>query len=208
MPVAHLTLPECLRGCQEFTEMPAKKPFKVYLAAPFFNPAQTKLCFDLEATMEDAGLVVFSPRKIFVCPPDADDATRESTFKGNVEHIKKADCVVAVLDYLLPPEQSLRVIHSRMPEVGPREGCTQRANVLSGPIRVPDAGTVFEIGLAYQMKKPVVGFYKGDAKVVNLMLAKACRRIVVGIEEFESWTANKRGGRPDLKAKTFEGKII
>ena len=66
---------------------------KIYLAAGWFNPKQaeelTKLeeIFDNRASFFDLA----SPRRIFVCPPDAPKSVQDETFSGNLHHIETAD---------------------------------------------------------------------------------------------------------------------
>jgi nucleoside 2-deoxyribosyltransferase len=42
---------------------------------------------------------LFSPRRIFVCPPDATQAVQQEVFDGNMEHIRKADFVLVNTTY-------------------------------------------------------------------------------------------------------------
>lgn len=67
----------------------------VYLASGFFNPKQLSQVERLENLLSSFSWInLKSPRKIFVCPPDADLATQEATFKGNMSHIESADFIV------------------------------------------------------------------------------------------------------------------
>ena len=66
---------------------------KIYLASGWFNPVQaeelTKLenIFDARAKYFDLA----SPRRIFVCPPNAPKEVQDETFSGNLHHIETAD---------------------------------------------------------------------------------------------------------------------
>jgi len=65
---------------------------KVYLAAGWFNPVQAEELDRLEAICDDREWIdLSSPRRIFVCPPDAPKETQDATFMGNLEHIASSD---------------------------------------------------------------------------------------------------------------------
>lgn len=68
---------------------------KVYLASGWFTPEASKDVDILEGVLDSLGFDVFSPRREFICPPDAPQSVQESTFSGNIEHIIDADFVVA-----------------------------------------------------------------------------------------------------------------
>jgi hypothetical protein len=66
---------------------------KVYLASGWFNPVQEEELTYLEEVF-DAKSEYFelaSPRRIFVCPPDASKEVQDETFSGNLHHIETAD---------------------------------------------------------------------------------------------------------------------
>lgn len=67
---------------------------KVYLASGWFTPKALEEVEALEVLLADLGLDVASPRKIFICPPNAPLDVQKDTFKGNVEHIRTADFVL------------------------------------------------------------------------------------------------------------------
>jgi nucleoside 2-deoxyribosyltransferase len=67
---------------------------KVYLASGWFTPKAAEEVEALENLLGELGLNVASPRKIFVCPPNAPLDVQKDTFKGNVEHIRTADFVL------------------------------------------------------------------------------------------------------------------
>ena len=69
---------------------------KIYLASGWFNPVQANELEVLESLF-DARTDHFelaSPRRIFVCPPDAPKSVQDETFEGNLHHIKTADFLV------------------------------------------------------------------------------------------------------------------
>jgi len=69
----------------------------VYTAAGWFNPTQAEDLARIENIIDSRAdwIDIKSPRRIFVCPPDAPKDVQESTFSGNLEHIKNADFLVA-----------------------------------------------------------------------------------------------------------------
>ncbi len=67
---------------------------KVYLASGWFTPKALEEVEELENLLGELGLNVASPRKIFICPPNAPLDVQKDTFKGNVEHIRTADFVL------------------------------------------------------------------------------------------------------------------
>lgn len=66
---------------------------KIYLASGWFNPTQAEELTNLE-NIFDARAEHFelaSPRRIFVCPPNAPKSVQDETFTGNLHHIQTAD---------------------------------------------------------------------------------------------------------------------
>lgn len=66
---------------------------KVYLASGWFNPTQAEELTQLENIFDDRAehFVLASPRRIFVCPPNATKEVQDETFFGNLNHIQSAD---------------------------------------------------------------------------------------------------------------------
>lgn len=69
---------------------------KVYLASGWFNPIQEQELTQLEKLFDDRQqhFDLASPRRIFVCKPDASKETQESVFSGNLHHIETSDFVL------------------------------------------------------------------------------------------------------------------
>lgn len=69
----------------------------VYTAAGWFNTIQAEDITRIENIIDsrESWLDIKSPRRIFVCPPDASKEVQESVFQGNLDHIKSADFVLA-----------------------------------------------------------------------------------------------------------------
>ena len=69
------------------------KKQKVYLASGWFNPTQDAELTQLEAIFDDREpwIELASPRRIFICPPDAPKEVQDGVFTGNLHHIETAD---------------------------------------------------------------------------------------------------------------------
>ena len=66
---------------------------KLYLASGWFNPVQADELTKLEAIFDERAdwIDLASPRRIFVCPPDAPKEMQDDVFSGNLHHIETAD---------------------------------------------------------------------------------------------------------------------
>ena len=66
---------------------------KIYLASGWFNPVQDAELTQLEKIFDDRAehFELASPRRIFICPPNAPKEVQDETFEGNLHHIKTAD---------------------------------------------------------------------------------------------------------------------
>tara|TARA_B100000212_G_C27378195_1_gene535656 strand:+ start:588 stop:1034 length:447 start_codon:yes stop_codon:yes gene_type:complete len=66
---------------------------KVYLASGWFNPIQAEELSNLERIFDDRSdfFELASPRRIFICPPNAPKEVQDETFEGNLFHIKTSD---------------------------------------------------------------------------------------------------------------------
>ena len=68
---------------------------KIYLASGWFNPTQAEELTRLEEICDNRSWIdLASPRRIFVCPPNAPKETQDATFEGNLHHIKTADFLI------------------------------------------------------------------------------------------------------------------
>jgi nucleoside 2-deoxyribosyltransferase len=74
---------------------------KVYLASGWFSPDQDRQLTKLEKIFDDRAewIELASPRRIFVCPPDASLEVQDEVFYGNMRHIKTADFVLVNTTY-------------------------------------------------------------------------------------------------------------
>ena len=66
---------------------------KVYLASGWFNPVQAEELTKLENIFDTRSefFELASPRRIFVCPPNAPKEVQDETFYGNLRHIQQSD---------------------------------------------------------------------------------------------------------------------
>ena len=68
---------------------------KIYLASGWFNPTQAEELTRLEEICDSREWIdLASPRRIFVCPPNAPKETQDATFDGNLHHINTADFLI------------------------------------------------------------------------------------------------------------------
>lgn len=199
---------------------------KVYLAGPFFNDRQRVLMDQIELRLDEQKISYFSPRKVFNCPPDAPLEVRQATFKGNCKGIIEAECVLCVLDFLLPENRRLHLVEftkesdklvvaanvpkgAQLPEgIQPSRGKVE-ISLIGNPIVLPDVGTVWEMGFATALGKPVVGLKLMPDTAMNLMLAQACQNFITDADVFEAWA--KEYGSTGVLPKgeqPWNGKII
>ena len=70
--------------------------WKVYLAAGWFNSVQAAELDGLENILDkrEGWIDLASPRRIFVCPPDASKEVQDATYQGNLKHIREADFLI------------------------------------------------------------------------------------------------------------------
>ena len=66
---------------------------KIYLASGWFNPVQAEELTNLETIFDSRSdyFELASPRRIFVCPPNAPKEVQDETFSGNLHHIETSD---------------------------------------------------------------------------------------------------------------------
>jgi nucleoside 2-deoxyribosyltransferase len=66
---------------------------KIYLASGWFNPTQDAELTQLEKIFDDRAdhFDLASPRRIFICPPNAPKEVQDETFEGNLHHIETSD---------------------------------------------------------------------------------------------------------------------
>ena len=77
------------------------KKQRVYLASGWFSPDQDEQLTRLEKIFDDRAdwIELASPRRIFVCPPDASFEVQDNVFKGNMKHITECDFALVNTTY-------------------------------------------------------------------------------------------------------------
>lgn len=72
------------------------RKLKVYVASGWFNPVQDAELTKLEQIMDDRKdwIDMISPRRVFICPPNASKDVQEATYQGNLQHIRESDFIV------------------------------------------------------------------------------------------------------------------
>jgi len=91
------------RLTQEQVKSAPQTARKIYLAAGWFSPGQMeRMNKTLEVLREwevaRQGREIYAPYYDLLCPPDADDETRDKIYNTNVEKAAEADVIVAVTD--------------------------------------------------------------------------------------------------------------
>ena len=77
------------------------KKHHVYLASGWFSPDQDKQLTKLEEVFDSRSrwINLASPRRIFVCPPDASQEVQNNVFQGNMKHIRECDFTLVNTTY-------------------------------------------------------------------------------------------------------------
>lgn len=135
----------------------------IYLAAPFFSDGQNDRVNKVVSLLRSNKTV--AENGIFI-PSEHQHEDLEfgsfkwqvATFNSDVRQVRKADAVVAILDY-------------QYEEAKENE---------------PDSGTIFEIGAAWQAGVPVVIVQFDESKKLNLMLAQSYTAFFNGDDAIKS----------------------
>ncbi|KRK47643.1 nucleoside 2-deoxyribosyltransferase [Secundilactobacillus kimchicus] len=135
----------------------------IYLASPFFSEGQNDRVNKVvsllreNATIQSDGIFIPSEHQ----HEDLEFGSfkwQVATYNSDVRQVRKADAVVAILDY-------------QMEETAENE---------------PDSGTIFEIGLAWQAGVPVILVQFDADKKLNLMLAQSYTALFNGAADIEN----------------------
>ncbi len=155
----------------------------VYLAGPFFNPPQLQLIMDLEMVLaKGPGTTFFSPRLQHGEKPKpiTNEIQARDVFDENSRQMLKCDWMLAVADYLLPDKAALRLCE---------DNGSLPATRISGPLQLPDTGTVWEMGMAYALDIPVIMFTtkeQGKGKM-NIMLSQSAAGVLYGMDDLRTF---------------------
>ena len=75
---------------------------KIYLAAGWFNPIQALELTQLEEVCDNRDWIdLASPRRIFVCPPNAPKHVQDETFDGNLHGAKTYIFVISNMTFVI-----------------------------------------------------------------------------------------------------------
>ena len=144
---------------------------RVYLAGPFFNRHQSELVERVrDALVED--FHVFSPMH------DSDKGTTKQIFKSNVNAIRSSDAMIAITEYRGVQLLALDWVDD---ENRGKKNATVIARIEdeerqfeagASVVMLPDIGTVWEMGYAYALNKPIVFLNSGPVGNWNIMLSE------------------------------------
>ena len=176
-----------------------------YLAGPFFNPLQKAWAEKVRDLVIDADRHYYAPVENMFQDRIHDKEKADKVFQDNVENLLHASVVLCQFDWLLAPKQELCVMD------------TYHNIAITGPLNIPDAGTIWEMGYACALRRirnipfrihvrgpAVVGYFSQKTDKLNLMLARSCDAFYNGEEEVKRFI--KEGSiRPE---DTFKGKEI
>lgn len=147
---------------------------RIYLAAPFFTPEENAVCTRMAAIMRNNGHHVFEPSCLgIVRMSDPEDRLR--IYQSNVAYLLDSDIVVAWLERDNGPDANLALVRRTPGSI---------VNNLT-VMRLPDTGTVFEIGYAAALSKPVVGFRLDGSHKLNLMLTTPLIGLMTGFADLD-----------------------
>jgi nucleoside 2-deoxyribosyltransferase len=181
----------------------------VYIAGPFFNPAQVAVIEEIEGILTERKYEHFSPRRD---SGSADMTPEERKVMSNWKPVFESNCiqigisslVLAVIEYVLPPD----VLSGVLTPIEPEESyTTPDPNIFEchghrqiresrrfmwphrfRPLAIPDTGTVWEMGFAQASMTPVVGYLPtARPEAMNLMLAQGVVGVISGPEQLQDF---------------------
>lgn len=149
-----------------------------YLAAPFFNAAQISLVEQIEQAFAASGVDLISPRLQVSNKGVLTSDKAEIIFQRNMEDLSCCRYVLAVVDWKMPPEESVSAFRRTKGRTTTGEASFS-VEPVGLPLNLPDSGTVFEMGAARAMCKDIIIYTdRSEREKLNVMLAKASRGVV------------------------------
>jgi len=138
--------------------------WNTYVASGWFSPEWDAELTDIRDVVVKNGIDAFVPRDFFVCPPDASKEVQDATYDGNLEHLKKADFLLA---------------NTRNKDMGTIFEC--------GYFRAWN-DALEQLGLP---PKPIVYYCGGlpPGAKFNLMLSRSGIKVCTSIEELDDYLA-------------------
>lgn len=172
----------------------------IYIAGPFFNPAQLNIVEMIEHECENARRWAFSPRLQHGNKTAKIETAEQAkvVFDQNVEGLRDLGAMIFIADYLLPPRSSLQVCKDGVPTF---------------PVSIPDAGAIFELGMAYAQyfddtSLDIVIFTTNpnpEEARLNIMLSQAARGVLYGFDALRYWLEHPTAAD---SVKPWQGKHI
>lgn len=163
-----------------------------HIAGPFFNEAQRVVIQRIEEILAKNNQAFFSPMRSGIVEKDGSNA--QDIFGKDVYMMNICHGAIVVIDWVLPEGQEIWLVNPA------REGGHAP---IHGPLNIPDAGTMFEVGYYYACGKPIVLFTLRDrgTEKMNVMITRAAEGVVYGYSHLDSWLSN---GYP---LADWEGKV-
>lgn len=138
---------------------------RCFIASPLFNDPQRAQVHALLAATEGAGWPSYQClRDGIVVEGKRDKKVLRDAFLQDIDEIKRSQLLVVNLDYLQGPNQSLRVVETK--GEGPFH------DIKSGPLYLPDSGSVWEMACGYTLNKVIVTICTVTERV-NLMMTQS-----------------------------------
>ena len=196
----------------DYMNLPGPEVSKgIFIASPFFNSEQVMVVKMIENILDEKGVPYFSARKDTKVAPDSSQHDRKLAFTANCMGIKERSVVLAVVDWLLPENQEMRIVEfdawNRMYKES-MVGQSFPAWIRSPKLYVPDMGTVFEIGYANAIKKPVIALRVQNKMPINLMLAEAFVGMMYDLHTLTKFVRDYPRGFHWKELEKWKGHII
>jgi len=152
----------------------------IYLAGPFFNERQLARIQRIENICKQYAIPHYSPRRdAGILKPKSSIIERQEVYEANADALFNCDCILAVTNYELPCDCKVHVTYLGSPLVVGDKALE---------LFLPDTGTVWEMGFATALKKPIVIFHDNPAsKKLNVMLTQSCNGFLNTYEELDEF---------------------
>jgi nucleoside 2-deoxyribosyltransferase len=144
-----------------------------YIAAPFFNDAQRKLCEDISVLLTAMQIEHHAPHRSRLNAPAAGltDKVAMDIKNENIAHLVRCTHVLAVLDYMFPAGTELFL----------------KTPTVMRPLSLPDTGVSWEMGFATARAKKVLLFTTQLSAQRNLMLTTYTEGVVTTLAELKTY---------------------
>jgi len=163
---------------------------KIYLAGPFFNADQLRVIERLEEVL-DPICKLFSPRREGGTIGKDAKRSPQQIFEDNYKAIIECDLMVAQIESLDNRPLDIAISSIEKLATGASEinhnlykqikedACTVIKEEMEAKLpNYSDIGTIWEMGVAYELSKPVIAFSPNKLRKLNVMLLHSCRGFV------------------------------